>query len=132
MMEDARVALVTMGANTTIARAAVKALRAKGKRIGLLRLRLYRPFPEREIQKALSGLDAVGVVDQNLAPGRGGITYPEIKASLYESRIPVSSFIISLGGKHISRQEFETIGLEVLESARTKRSKIMWQGKFLQ
>jgi pyruvate ferredoxin oxidoreductase alpha subunit len=132
MMEDAKVALVTMGANTTIARAAVKVLRAKGKRIGLLRLRLYRPFPEREIQEALSGLDAVGVVDQNLAPGRGGIVYPEIKAALYGQKIPVSSFIISLGGKHISRQEFETIGLEVLESARTKRPKIMWQGKFLQ
>jgi pyruvate ferredoxin oxidoreductase alpha subunit len=132
MMDGARAALVTMGANTTIARAAVKSLRARGKRIGLLRLRLFRPFPEDEIREALSGLDAVGVVDQNLAPGRGGIVYPEIKAALYGQRIPVSSFIISLGGKHISRQEFERIGLEVLESARTRKSRVMWQGKFLQ
>jgi pyruvate ferredoxin oxidoreductase alpha subunit len=132
MMEDARAALVTMGANTTIARAAVKALRARGKKIGLLRLRLFRPFPEEEIRKALSGLDAVGVVDQNLAPGRGGIAYPEVKAALYGQRIPVSSFIISLGGKHISRQEFERIGEEVLESAKTRKPRVMWQGKFLQ
>jgi len=132
MMDGARAALVTMGANTTIARAAVKSLRAKGKKIGLLRLRLFRPFPEEEIVRALSGLDAVGVVDQNLAPGRGGIVYPEIKAALYGQRIPISSFIISLGGKHISRQEFEKIGLEVLESARTRKPKVMWQGKFLQ
>jgi pyruvate ferredoxin oxidoreductase alpha subunit len=132
MMDDARAALVTMGANTTIARAAVKALRARGKRIGLLRLRLFRPFPEEELREALSGLDAIGVVDQNLAPGRGGIAYPEVKAALYGQRIPISSFIISLGGKHISRQEFERIGEEVLESARTRRPKVMWQGKFLQ
>lgn len=131
MMDNARAALVTMGANTTIARAAVKALRARGKRIGLLRLRLIRPFPEDEIREALSGLDAVGVVDQNLAPGRGGILYPEIKAALYGQRIPISSFIISLGGKHISRQEFEAMCLETLESARTKRPKVMWQGRFL-
>jgi pyruvate ferredoxin oxidoreductase alpha subunit len=132
MMEDAKAALVTMGANTTIARAAIKSLRKKGKRIGLLRLRLIRPFPEDDILKALSGLDAVGVVDQNLAPGRGGILYPEIKSALYETKIPVSNFIISLGGKHISRQEFETIGERVLESAKTKKPVVMWQGKFLQ
>jgi pyruvate ferredoxin oxidoreductase alpha subunit len=132
MMDGAKAALVTMGANTTIARAAVKSLRKRGKRIGLIRLRLIRPFPEREIQKALSGLDAVGVVDQNLAPGKGGILYPEIKSALYDTRIPVSNFIISLGGKHISRQEFETIGEKVLETARTRKPVVMWQGKFLQ
>ncbi len=132
MMDGARAALVTMGANTTIARAAVKSLRAKGKRIGLLRLRLFRPFPEEDIRRVLSGVDAVGVVDQNLAPGRGGIVYPEIKAALCDRRIPVSSFIISLGGKHISRQEFETIGEKVLESAKTRKPRVMWQGKFLQ
>jgi pyruvate ferredoxin oxidoreductase alpha subunit len=132
MMDDAKAALVIMGANTTIARAAVKSLRARGKKIGLLRLRLIRPFPEEDLRKALSGVRAVGVVDQNLAPGRGGIMHPELKAALYERKIPVSSFIISLGGKHISREEFEKIGMEVLESARTGKEKVMWQGKFLQ
>ena len=131
MMDGARACLVTMGANTTIARAAVKALRARGKRIGLLRLRLVRPFPEEDLRKALSGLDAVGVVDQNLAPGRGGILHPEVKAALCDYRIPVSSFIISLGGKHISQKEFETIGEKVLETAKTKKPVVMWQGKFL-
>ncbi len=131
MMEGAKAAIVTMGANTTIARSAVKALRKRGKKIGLLRLRLIRPFPEAEIRKALSGLDAVGVVDQNLAPGRGGIMHPEIKAALYDTRIPVSSFIISLGGKHISGKEFETICEKTLATARTKKPVTMWQGKYL-
>ena len=79
-----------------------------------------------------SGVEAVGVVDQNLAPGRGGILFPEVKAALFEKKIPVSSFIISLGGKHISREEFEKIGLEVLESVKTRKPRVMWQGKFLQ
>ena len=131
MMDGAKAAIVTMGANTTIARAAVKALRKKGKKIGLVRLRLIRPFPEDDLRKALSGLSAVGVVDQNLAPGKGGIMHTEIKAAMTGRRIPVSSFIISLGGKHISRQEFETICLKTLDSAKTKKEKTMWQGKFL-
>ena len=121
-----------MGANTTIARAAVKSLREKGKKIGLVRLRLIRPFPEEDLRQALEGVEAVGVVDQNLAPGRGGILYPEVKAALYDRKVPVSDFIISLGGKHISREEFEKICLEVLDSARTRKGKVMRQGKFLQ
>ena len=132
MMEGAKAAIVITGANTTIARSAVKALREKGKKIGLLRLRLLRPYPEEDIKKALENVEAVGVVDQNLAPGKGGIIYPEIKASIAERRIPISSFIISLGGKHISKEEFETICLEVLETVKTKKEKKMWQGKFLQ
>jgi pyruvate ferredoxin oxidoreductase alpha subunit len=131
MMEGAKAALVTMGANTTIARAAVKSLRAKGKKIGLVRLRLVRPFPEEDLKKALSKVEAIGVVDQNLAPGKGGILYPEVRSTMYESRLPISNFIISLGGKHISREEFETIGEKILETTKTKKPRMMWQGKFL-
>lgn len=131
MMKGAKAAIITMGANSTIAKAAVKSLRAKGHKIGLIRIRVYRPFPEEQLRKALSGLEAIGVVDQNLSPGVGGIVYPEIKALMYGERIPISSFIISLGGKHISQEEFETICLETLKTAKTRKEKRMWQGKFL-
>jgi len=127
MMEGAQAALVTMGANSSIAKAAVKGLRSKGLPIGLVRLRVHRPFPREEISRALEGVEAVGVIDQNLSPGYGGIVYPEIRDVLYDKRIPVSDFIIGLGGRHISQQELEQIGMEVLKSVKTKKEVRMWQ-----
>ncbi|MBW1839613.1 MAG: hypothetical protein JRI49_06715 [Deltaproteobacteria bacterium] len=131
MMDGANAVIITAGANSTIAKAAVKRLRSKGLKIGLLRIRVFRPFPEEQIRKALSGVQAIGVVDQNISPGTGGIVYPEIRSTMYGYKIPISNFIISLGGKHISQEEFETICLKTLETVKTKKERRMWQGKFL-
>jgi pyruvate ferredoxin oxidoreductase alpha subunit len=69
----------------TKGKAAVLRLRAGGMRIGLLRLRVLRPFPAAAVAAALQLRKAVAVIDQNLAPGLGGITYQEIAAALYDS-----------------------------------------------
>jgi pyruvate ferredoxin oxidoreductase alpha subunit len=110
MMDDARYAFVSMGAYTTILKGAVMRLRRKGHKVGVLKLTLFRPFPKREIMEALDGLDGVAVFDQNLAPGRGGIIYPEIVESLYHSNKrprAVVSFVGGLGGKELSYSEIE-------------------------
>ena len=88
----------------TKGKAAVQRLRAGGMRIGLLRLRVLRPFPAATIAAALQLRKAVAVIDQNLAPGLGGITYQEIAAALYDSpaRPPLLSIVGGLGGKDIS------------------------------
>ncbi len=127
MMQGAQAALVSMGANSSIAKAAVKSLRSKGIPIGLVKIRVYRPYPREEIRKALQRVEAVGVIDQNLSPGYGGIVYPEIRDALYERKIPVSDFIMGLGGKQISQQELEQVGMEVLKSVKTKKEVVMWQ-----
>jgi len=116
-----------MGANSSIAKAAVKALRSKGVPVGLLRIRVYRPFPREEIRKSLSRVEAVGVIDQNLSPGYGGIVYPEIRDAIYGREIPVSDFIMGLGGKQVSQQDFEQAGMEVFKSVKTKKELVMWQ-----
>lgn len=127
MMEGAQAALVSMGANSSIAKAAVKSLRSKGLPIGLMRIRVYRPFPKEQIKKALERTEAVGVIDQNLSPGYGGIVYPEIRDCLYGTGIPISDFIIGLGGRQVSQKELEQIGMEVLKSVNTKKEVIQWQ-----
>lgn len=127
MMEGAQAALVSMGSGSSIAKAAVKSLRSKGIPIGLLRIRVYRPFPREEIKKSLQGMGAVGVIDQNLSPGYGGIVYPEIRDAIYDSKIPVSDFIMGLGGKQVSQQELEQAGMEVFKSVKTKKEVILWQ-----
>ena len=127
MMEGAQACLITMGANSSIAKAAVKNLRSKGQPIGLLRLRVYRPFPREEIKRALEGVEAAGVIDQNLSPGYGGIVHPEIRDALYDRKMPVSDFITGLGGRQVSQQELEQMGMEVLKSVKTKKEVVMWQ-----
>jgi pyruvate ferredoxin oxidoreductase alpha subunit len=110
-LEDAEYVLVMSNAFATKGKAAVQRFRARGLRAGLLRLRVLRPFPAQAIAAALEGRKAVAVIDQNLAPGLGGITYQEIAAALYASaqRPPLLSVIGGLGGKDISEAEFEAI-----------------------
>ncbi|MFO0733163.1 MAG: hypothetical protein U0361_19800 [Nitrospiraceae bacterium] len=85
--------------------------RAEGRRVGLLRVRLIRPWPADAIRRALSGRRAAAVLDQNLAPGQGGILFQEVAACLYHEpdRPALCSFIGGLGGKNISEGEFEAI-----------------------
>src|SRR4030042_871929 len=99
--EDADFVFVTTGALSTTVKEAVNRLRERNEKAGLLRIRAYRPFPEEEIQKALKDTKMVAVVDNNIAPGYGGIVFPEIKAALYDSNAIVSDFIVSLGGAHV-------------------------------
>jgi pyruvate ferredoxin oxidoreductase alpha subunit len=127
MMEDAEAAFVVMGSSTTIARSAVSRMRKAGKRIGLLRIRLFRPFPAEELVRLMNGIKAVGVLDQNLAPGSGGILFSEVKSTIYGSGVPVSDFIFSLGGKPVSSEEFEKFGDFVLDSAKTKKTDVFFQ-----
>lgn len=119
-LDDAEHVLVMIGSFATKARSAIRKLRAEGKRVGLLRLRLVRPFPGAAVARALAGRRAVAVIDQNLSPGLGGILFSEVAASLLAvpGRPPVvRSFVGGLGGKDISAGEFRHV-VEVLEQAR--------------
>lgn len=110
-LEDAEFVLVMSNAFATKGKAAVQRWRARGVKVGLLRLRVLRPFPAAAIVDALRGRSAVAILDQNLAPGLGGITYQEIAAALYHEpvRPPLLSVIGGLGGKDISDAEFDVI-----------------------
>jgi pyruvate ferredoxin oxidoreductase alpha subunit len=110
-LDDADFVLVMSNAFATKGKAAVQRWRARGVKAGLLRLRVLRPFPTTAIANALAGRSAVAVIDQNLAPGLGGITYQEIAAALYHelTRPPLLGVIGGLGGKDISDAEFDAI-----------------------
>lgn len=117
-LDDADYVLVMSNTFATKGKAAVERWRSQGKKVGLLRLRVLRPFPAQAITAALAGRKAVAVVDQNLAPGLGGITYQEIVTALYheKTRPPVVSLIGGLGGKDISDTEFD-VALTDMERA---------------
>lgn len=117
-LNDADVVAVGMGANTTIMKAAVSNLRRKGVKAGLLRLRLIRPWPLQEIREELQDVKRILVIDQNLAPGMGGIMYPEIRSTAPNHKTVVSNFIAGLGGKPVSQKDYESM---ILEAKRTKK-----------
>ncbi len=118
-MEDAEDVLIMSNAFATKGKAAVDAARAKGKRVGLLRLRVIRPWPEEMIARLLRGRRGVAVIDQNLAPGLGGILFQEIAAAVaQDAQKPraLCSFIGGLGGKDISDGEFDAIFAQTAEA----------------
>jgi pyruvate ferredoxin oxidoreductase alpha subunit len=111
-LEDAEYVFVMSNSFTTKGKSAVLKLRQLGIKAGLLKLRLFRPFPGKAIASALAGHAKVAVIDQNLSPGMGGITYPEIVTSLYARKDrpeKIMSVIGGLGGKDMDDQDFMAI-----------------------
>jgi pyruvate/2-oxoacid:ferredoxin oxidoreductase alpha subunit len=96
--------IVTMGSMTGTAREAVDALRNEGVAAGLLKIRLFRPFPTEDIRDALTGIPRVMVMDRNFAPGTGGVLFQEIRAALYDTPAPpqVHGYLTGVGGTSVS------------------------------
>lgn len=108
--EGAKVLLLTMGSYSETAMVAVDKMRDEGKDIGLLKLRLWRPFPFEEFRQAVRGAEVLIVLDRALSfGGPGGPVYSEVKAALYseENKPKVIGFVGGLGGRDISMSGFE-------------------------
>ncbi|KUO69652.1 MAG: phenylglyoxylate dehydrogenase [Clostridia bacterium BRH_c25] len=104
-MEEAELALITMGSMTGAAKEAVDLKRAEGVKVGIVRLRALRPFPKERLCKALADVKAFGVVDRNVSFGwNTGVTYQEVKSALYEGQVVVPSvpLIGGLGGEDLT------------------------------
>jgi pyruvate ferredoxin oxidoreductase alpha subunit len=119
--DDTKVMLVTMGSFSETAMTAIDVMREKGQDIGLLRLRLWRPFPFEEFREAVKGAEVLIVLDRALSyGGPAGPVCSEIRSALYneELRPKVVSFIGGLGGRDITPAGFEDIvqqGIEIAE-----------------
>ena len=108
-MDDAEYVFVMIGSFATRAHDAVDSLRDAGWKVGLARLRIFRPFPHEIIRQLLKGRRAVAVIDQNISMGMGGILHSELSTALYGMKDApgvLASFIGGLGGRDISQQEF--------------------------
>ncbi|MBI2528317.1 MAG: pyruvate ferredoxin oxidoreductase [Candidatus Rokubacteria bacterium] len=115
--EDAEVVLVAAGGMAGTAREAVDRLRQAGIAAGLLRLRLFRPFPGAEIAEGLAGAARVAVVDRNCSVGSGGIFCQEVRAalsSLGQGAVPVLSYIAGLGGVNVPPERMMRIVTDAL------------------
>ncbi len=123
--EDAEVIFFMMGSFATKAKDAVDRLRSVGRKVGLLRPRLLRPFPVKAIVQALAGKKGVAVIDQNISLGKGGILYTELASALYsmtDSQPVLVSFIGGLGGRDITREEFYEMVVVTMKAIETGKA----------
>jgi len=116
MFDDAEVVLVTAGSITSTARVAIKSLREDGYKVGLLKIRLFRPFPYEAVRGALLGKKKAGVIDRNISIGSGGIFCQELKSALYNSdtRPLIYGYIAGLDGTDVSPETLESIVVDAL------------------
>jgi pyruvate ferredoxin oxidoreductase alpha subunit len=117
--EDANVLLLTMGSFSETAMTAIDKMRGKGQKVGLVRLRLWRPFPFGELRQAVRNADTLIVLDRALSfGGPGGPVCSEVRSALYleEKKPKVIGFVGGLGGRDITPAGFEkmiTRGIEI-------------------
>ena len=116
--EDADVVLVMAGTTVSTCRAAVQALRARGERVGLLKLKMYRPFPAAQIVAALRGVPKVAVVDRNNSAGSGGIFAHDLQAAFCNlpERPLIYSYVAGIGGKDVTTDTLEEIYRRTLDA----------------
>ncbi|HID93486.1 MAG TPA: pyruvate ferredoxin oxidoreductase, partial [bacterium (Candidatus Stahlbacteria)] len=112
-LSDADTAIVALGSTAGTARAAVDELRNNGIKVGLLKLRVVRPFPYKEIAKTLSKLKVISVMDRSdTMSTMGGPVFVEIRSALYdeETHPLMVDYIYGLGGRDISIEEIVEVG----------------------
>lgn len=111
-LDDAEVAIVAMGSTAGTTKVVVDGLRANGMKVGLLKPRVFRPFPKEEIAAALKDLKAIAVMDRSDSMnGHEGPLCLEVKAALYDNALNkiLVNYIYGLGGREIRTQDIEGI-----------------------
>ena len=106
-LDDATTVIVAMGSLVMEATVAADILREAGQKVGVLGLRVFRPFPKADVVKALEKSRLIVVFDKNISYGLEGATCSEIKSALYGSsvRAVIRNFIVGLGGRDVKARE---------------------------
>ncbi|MFX0061006.1 MAG: pyruvate synthase subunit PorA [Candidatus Hermodarchaeota archaeon] len=126
--DDAEIILLGMGSVVGTMKDAVDKMREQGKKVGVIKIRVYRPFPKEAISKAVSKAKVIGMLDKNISLGHEGAVFSDVKAVLYaqESRPKALDFIVGLGQRDITINTIENIAA-ICEEALTKDVKdIHW------
>jgi len=127
--EDAEIILVTSATIASTSRIVIDELRNQGHKVGMLKIRMFRPFPEAEVRQKLKKAKKVAVIDRNISFGVGGIFCQEIKAALCnEKEKPlVFGFIAGLGGRDVTPEVIKDIYFITLKEKIPKQN-IYWMG----
>ncbi|ABI68682.1 2-ketoisovalerate ferredoxin oxidoreductase subunit alpha [Syntrophomonas wolfei] len=121
-MEDAQLALVLIGSTAGTAKAAINKLRENGIKAGLVKIRVFRPFPGEELARALAGTRAVAVMDKSEGfSANGGPLFAETRSALYDlkERPYMINIVYGLGGRDVKTEDIEKVFGRLADIART-------------
>ncbi|MGQ9618364.1 MAG: transketolase C-terminal domain-containing protein [Candidatus Aminicenantia bacterium] len=127
--DDAELIIIVMGSAAGTAKATVDELREEGKKVGVIKLRVLRPFPYIELQSTLKKAKAIGVMDRSMSPGGfGAPLFIEVMAALYpfKKRPMILNFIYGLGGRDVTMENVEE-AFSKLEASLKKG----WKGELI-
>jgi len=111
-LDDAEIAIVVLGSTAGTSKVIVNELRQKGIKAGLLKLRVFRPFPAQEIAQVLSHIHCLAVMDRcDSLNGQGGPVFTEIRSALYdlEPKTKIINYIYGLGGRDVNLDQIRSV-----------------------
>ncbi len=120
-LDDAEIAIVCMNSTAGTTKAVVDKLREQGVKAGLLKIRVYRPFPGEEVAKALSHLKAVAVLDKSDSLNAiGGALFEDVVSSMYVAKqnVPVANYVYGIGGRDTTEKEINSVYADLAEIAK--------------
>lgn len=119
-LDDAEIAIVCMNSTAGTTKAVVDKLREQGVKAGLLKVRMYRPFPAEEIAEALSHLKAVAVLDKaDSLNAAGGALFEDVTSAMYvnEKHVPMVNYVYGIGGRDTTEKQLESVFEDLKEVA---------------
>ena len=117
-LDDAEIAIVCMNSTAGTTKFVVDNLRQKGIKAGLLKIRVYRPFPGKEISDALSNLKAIAVLDKSDSLNAiGGALFEDVSSSMYvnNKNVPMCNYIYGIGGRDTTTTDIESVYNDLLK-----------------
>lgn len=120
MIDDAEAVIIVLGSTAGNARSVVDWLREENKKVGLVKLRAFRPFPFMEIASILKNVKSIGVLDRSASFGaEGGPVFTETRSAFYDSaqRPQIVNYLYGFGGREIDLKDIESVFNELLEIA---------------
>ena len=125
--EDADLVVVICGSAAGTCRSVIDGLRDKGHKVGLVKLKMFRPFPRELIKKALGERKKIAIIERDLSPGQCGILHQEIKWALHMKNVPVYGFVSGLGGGDITPELIEKAILFTMNEE-PPQQEVIWLG----
>jgi pyruvate ferredoxin oxidoreductase alpha subunit len=127
-LEDAEVGIIVLSSTAGTAKVVVDRLRDEGLKVGLLKPRVFRPFPGQELVEALKHLSAIAVMDRSVSFGSmsdAGPLFLELAAAfqIHGPRVPLADYVFGLGGRDIAPAQIESVYRDLLEIAETGQAK---------
>ena len=117
-LDDAEIAIVCMNSTAGTTKAVVDKLREQGVKAGLLKVRMYRPFPAEEIAEALSHLKAVAVLDKaDSLNAAGGALFEDVTSAMYVNKksVPMVNYVYGIGGRDTTEKQLESVYSDLAE-----------------